>query len=61
LTTTWNATQVGSSHFETSGNESSPTATSGDPVTSLGGSMTVRLWSFTPILRGRAAKSARNN
>jgi len=37
--------QVGSSRFETSGNESSPMAASGDPVASLGSSITVRLWS----------------
>jgi len=51
--------QLGSSCFEMSGNESLPTAANSDPVALLGGSITVRLWSFTHILRDRAAKSAR--
>ena len=38
--------QVGSSHFETSGNEMSPTAANGGPLTSLGGSITVQIWYF---------------
>jgi len=51
--------QVGSSRSETSGNESSPVVASGDPVASLGGSITVWLWSFMHTLRGWVAKSAR--
>jgi len=35
--------QVGSIRFETSGNKLLPTAANGDPVASLGGSITAQL------------------